>query len=313
MRARFFASSFVCILLLAGVITFFIELPGKLSAKADSTAQTSRPAQSESGTSGSSEAQTGQDTSTPVTPPQVSGSIGPSIQTEMVYHKPTPVSLALPENGRVDMDYFTDALFIGDSLTQGFQIYSSAISNAHYAAYVGAGPQHFISGTVTNVNGEVVTAMDEILAASPKKVYILLGTNALPLLTDEAFVKYYNDFLDLLTAKLPEDTLYYLQGIPPVTAAKAESDPEKYKNERIVGLNEQIAAMAYTRGWKYLALPTAFADEAGVLRSDYVSGSDGIHLNAAGYEAWKEYLITHTAYDKNSPYIAGSPYITATS
>lgn len=31
--------------------------------------------------------------------------------------------LAVPENGRVSDDYFRDALFIGDSVTQGFAWY----------------------------------------------------------------------------------------------------------------------------------------------------------------------------------------------
>ena len=93
------------------------------------------------------------------------------------------------------MSYFDDALFIGDSLTQGFQVYTSGISNASYAAYIGAGPRTFIEGTVTNIDGETVKPIDEILAASPKKVYILLGTNAMETLTDEAFLEYYGRFL----------------------------------------------------------------------------------------------------------------------
>lgn len=47
-----------------------------------------------------------------------------------------------------------------------------------------------------NISGQQVAAIDEILAAAPKKVYILLGTNSMATLTDEAFLKYYNDFLD---------------------------------------------------------------------------------------------------------------------
>ena len=303
MQLRFFAMSFVVILLLAGVITAIIELPGKLSAQnPQSTSQPTSTAQD--GT-----VSDGQDTPDALPPAgSVQGSLGPQMQTEISYTQPSAALSTLPANGRVDMEYFSDALFIGDSITQGFQVYGSGLSNAHFAAYLGAGPKQMISGTVTNISGQVVTAMDEIVAAAPKKVYILLGTNSLPALKDEAFLKYYKDFLDALEPKLPADTVYYLQGIPPVTAEKSESN-EDYDNTRIKALNESIAALAYARGWHYLDLNSALADETGALRTDLLAGSDGIHLNGAGYETWKEYLVTHTAYSKTSPYIAGSPYV----
>lgn len=90
-----------------------------------------------------------------------------------------------------------------------------------------------------------------ILAAAPKKVYILLGTNSMATLTDEAFLKYYNDFLDFLLPQLPQDTVYYIQGIPPVSAEKMAGD-ENFSVERIRGLNENLAKIAYDRDLHYL-------------------------------------------------------------
>lgn len=208
----------------------------------------------------------------------------------------------------VDASYFDDALFIGDSLTRGFQEYSSGIPNAKYAAYLGAGPKQFMEGLVENISGQQVAAIDEILAAAPKKVYILLGTNSMATLTDEAFLKYYNDFLDFLLPQLPQDTVYYIQGIPPVSAEKMAGD-ENFSVERIRGLNESLAKIAYDRDLHYLDLFSALADENGALRADIASGS--IHLNNEGYNVWREFLVTHTAYSKENPYLPGSPYYTA--
>ena len=206
------------------------------------------------------------------------------------------------------MSYFDDALFIGDSLTRGFQEYSSGIPNAKYAAYLGAGPKQFMEGLVENISGQQVAAIDEILAAAPKKVYILLGTNSMATLTDEAFLKYYNDFLDFLLPQLPQDTVYYIQGIPPVSVEKMAGD-ENFSVERIRGLNESLAKIAYDRDLHYLDLFSALADENGALRADIASGS--IHLNNEGYNVWREFLVTHTAYSKENPYLPGSPYYTA--
>ena len=305
-RVQFFALSFVCILLLAGVITAVIELPKKKIATSDAASQSASTGEATSAPVSDSGATS---ESTPQTPaePAPSGAIGPVVQTNWEYTVPSAALLTLPENGRVDMAYFDDALFIGDSITQGFQVYASGIKNAKYAAYIGIGPKQLMSGTVTNINGEVVTAIDEIRAAQAKKVYLLLGTNALSNLEDEALLQYYSDFLDFLAPQLPQDTVYYVQAMPPVTKEKNEADA-KYSNERIRKLNESLASLCFARGWHFLDLYSALADDEKNLRGELMAG-DGVHLNGQGYEVWKEYLVTHTAYSKTSPYIAGSPYI----
>lgn len=217
--------------------------------------------------------------------------------------------LTMPENGRVDMRYFSDALFIGDSITYGFSYFPSGIKEAKYAAYIGVGPRQLISGTVKKEDGTTVVAMDEIVAAGASKVYILLGTNSLNSAdTDEAIIKYYGDLLDTLAEKLPKTTVFYIQGMPPVSAKK--SADKGFSNERITNLNEQIAKLSYARGYHYLDLNALMRDDTGALREEY-NGGDGLHMNNAGYAAWKEYLITHTAYSKDSPYIVGSPFYLA--
>lgn len=290
----FFACVAAVILSLSWVITALIELPAKRAAAASlEAASASQAAASQAADSAA----------------QAGGTVlGPMQQTDASYTQPSASLVALPEAGRVDMRYFDDALFIGDSLTRGFQEYSSGIPNAKYAAYLGVGPKQFMEGLVENINGDQVAAIDEILAAAPKKVYILLGTNSMATLTDEAFLKYYSDFLDYLLGQLPQDTVYYIQGIPPVSAEKMAED-ESFSVERIRGLNESLAKLAYDKGLHYLDLFSVLADENGALRADIASGS--IHLNNAGYNAWREFLVTHTAYSKDNPYLPGSPYYTA--
>ena len=298
----FFLGAFVVILLLAIPITVLIEAPGKLSATDSSSASIaqSQPEGQDTASQSTASEQTGEQV------PVQSGIVGPQKQEDAGAVVPVTASLvSLWENGRVDMSYFDDALFIGDSLTQGFQIYSSSFENATYAAYVGVGPKELMQGTVSNINGEQVSAIDEILAANAGKVYILLGTNSLQNLTDEAFIKYYNDFLDYLLPQLPAETVYYIQAIPPVSAEKAAAD-ESYALSRIQSVNDQLAQMAYTRGLNFVNLYAGLEGEDGALRAEYASG-DGIHLNDAGYNAWREYLITHTAYRQGNPYLPGSP------
>ena len=205
----FFACVAVVILSLSWVITTLIELPAKRAAASSLAALSA--SQAASSQADGSVAQTGE------------AVLGPVQQTDASYTQPSASLVALPEAGRVDMSYFDDALFIGDSLTQGFQEYSSGIPNAKYAAYLGAGPKQFMEGLVENISGQQVAAIDESWPRR-QKVYILLGTNSMATLTDEAFLKYYNDFLDFLLPQLPQDTVYYIQGIPPVSAEKMAGD-----------------------------------------------------------------------------------------
>ena len=39
--------------------------------------------------------------------------------------------------------------------------------------------------------------------------------------------------------------------------------------------------------------------------------SDGLHMVAAGYKAWAEYLAGHVAYSADNPYVMGSEYYIA--
>ncbi len=308
MRNKFFLLSFVVILILAGIITAIIELPQMLASDeqalqnstANSGAQSEVTAQTQQG-------QTSEQQNTAGEQVPVSAVIGPQ-PGQISYAVPTAQMLALPENGRVDMAYFANAVFVGDSLTLGFQTYASGIVNTNYAAYTGAGPRNIVEGFVTNVSGELVLAIDEIKAAAPKKVYVQLGMNVLQSLDDEAFLVYYKNMMVFLQENLPKDTVFYLQAITPVTKEKSEEQSE-FSNERIRNLNESLAKLAYEFGWNYIDLYTALSDESQNLREDLTAGSDGVHLNDLGYNVWREYLITHAAYSADNPYIAGSPFM----
>ena len=109
----FFACVAVVILSLSWVITTLIELPAKHAAASSLAALSA--SQAASSQADGSVAQTGE------------AVLGPVQQTDASYTQPSASLVALPEAGRVDMSYFDDALFIGDSLTRGFQEYSSGI------------------------------------------------------------------------------------------------------------------------------------------------------------------------------------------
>ena len=210
---------------------------------------------------------------------------------------------ALPENGRVSLDYFSGALFIGDSLTQGFGIYEPLKSIATVCAYIGVTPSQILdnaAGYRQDMRRGVdtpVPMLDDILShTAPTSIYIGMGTNALnSAQDDDAIIYYYGQLLDVLRTAYPNIPIY-VQGITPVTAEKAASDA-RFSNDRIRSLNDSLARMAVEKGMYYINTHEVLADDYGNLRED-LAGSDGYHLRSAvEYQVWVDYLCTHTVYN----------------
>ena len=55
---------------------------------------------------------------------------------------------ALPKSSTaVGKEWFNDVSFVGDSLTQGMQLYEEGMQNAMFCAYKGVGPNVIVNGT----------------------------------------------------------------------------------------------------------------------------------------------------------------------
>lgn len=231
--------------------------------------------------------------------------IGPLLQTNnTTLTAPDYRMIALPENGRVDISYFNDTTFIGDSITQGFSLYTKSLP-AKYCAYKNISPKGIYDGSAwENQNKETEVPLDAIVASNPQKVYILIGANALGGTTDEAFIQYYTEMLNQIKNRLGPNVQYYIQSITPVRP------DSKFDQNRINQINDLLAQLAYQQDMHFVNLVEVLAGDDGYLREEY-AGYDGIHMLEPGYTAWIDYLVTHTAYNPQNPYLEGSPAYTA--
>ena len=238
-------------------------------------------------------------------------SFGPARQTDGAYTiKAYDASvIRQPACGQVDLSYFSDAAFLGDSLTVGFSDYQINLSGALICGYTGVGPDAIVNRAAVKspTRGQEV-ALDVLAAAQPKKLYILLGTNTLTTLgASDRFLAYYGQMLDELRQTLGEDCIIYVQSIPPVRPAAAEKKPG-LASDVLRGVNEQLAQLAASKGCVYLDLWEALADGEGNLK-EMIAAPDGVHLSAGnGYGAWVTYLRNHAKYSANNPWIMGSAY-----
>ena len=237
------------------------------------------------------------------------------VQTEKTINTFNPIAtdrrmLSLPENGRVELSYFDDVTFVGDSITTGWSVYSAStgLPNARVVAEISTSPPVGGVQWVHNRDAsQIYDPMQAIADTVPKKVYVMFGTNMLvnqSEATEDKLVNDYAAFIDDLGARIPGCEIYIQSILIPTekgTAAKPGLNAE-----RINRVNNRLAALAFEKGCHYLNVQEYLCRD-GVLNWD-IAASDGIHLNPEGYRAWLEYLATHTAYNPAAAYIGGSPY-----
>ena len=284
------------ILVVTSIITAIIEIPAKIKTDKQEAAAASQL-----------EAQQQEQSQTDSTTQAALGEFGPVKLTDWTYQQPTAAIMSQPENGRVDTSYFDDALFIGDSLTQGFGIYPPLNEIATVAGFKGIGPKEIVANYEAKLQtGETVATWDYISAQTPHSIYIAVGTNSLVSMPDDAaFMKYYGDMLDALKAQFPGVDIY-VQSITPVRAPETR---ESMSNDRINGLNNQIAQIATAKGMYYLDLHEVLADANGELREDIASSKDGFHMrDAEGYRIWTDYLARHVISSEYNAQFLAEPF-----
>lgn len=232
------------------------------------------------------------------------GPVQQTINFEIIV--PDTRMIAVQSNGRVELSYFDTAVLVGDSLTDGWRVYkeSSNPFNSPVVAYIGISPQGF-TGMQKRSDGTMSVPLDEISDNHPLRIYLMLGTNSLVSMSDEAFLTYYADLIDEIQTRMPWVEIY-IQSILPVRPEVTAKKPG-LENNRIRAINDQLAKIAYTKGVYFLNVQEVFTDGEGNLREDVAAG-DGIHLKPAGYQVWAEYMITHVAHKPGNPYLEGSPY-----
>ena len=217
--------------------------------------------------------------------------------------QPPRIAYALPENGYIDTPYFDNVTFVGDSITQGLEIYATGIPNAHYCAYKSIGPRGIYDGSEwARPNGTREVPLQAIAATQPDNVYVLMGVNAIVAMEDEPFLAYYGEMVDAIREAIHPEVSIYIQSITPVL----QGVDERFDMERINRLNDALALLAQEKGFHFLNLNEVLAGEDGWLKPEY-GAPDGYHLTPIGYGAWVDYVRRHTASHRrhNHLYIDG--------
>ena len=184
-----------------------------------------------------------------------------------------------------DEDLFSSAAFVGDSRTEGFQLYSGLEVGAYFCA-VGATVQSVTEKPTQDAPGGKEPILDALARGSYDRIYIMLGVNELGWYRTEDFTQQYERVIDRVRADHPEARIA-IESLLPVSAAQ-DKKRSYVNNERIRLFNGLLEELAEETGCVFLDPASAVADESGTLPAEWTT--DGVHLNSAGCRKWLEYL-----------------------
>ncbi len=294
-----------CILAIALliIIPIYIHWDNQISTKADSLTLTDSSAGEHSGTQDTSatdspEPASSEDDSTTsdtsITETEGSASADPSIPSETVDTESDPYDFSqpVPENTPVDIDFFDDAVIIGNSRAEGLILFNE-LSNTTAFTHNGLTVSTAFTTPLADTDGdeERISAVDALRQTEFTKVYLMFGINEVGWASDNIFIQRYQKLIDEIKSINPEADIY-VHSIFPVSA-KVNSDSKYLRNEKIRRYNKRLQTMAEENELYYLnAGEQMFSQKNGCLPDN--ASTDGIHLKVEYYKQWMDYLLSHT-------------------
>lgn len=188
----------------------------------------------------------------------------------------------------VTEDYFSDALFIGDSRTVGL-LQSHLLPESAYYAKTGIGIGDILSERIVNEGGTMISVAEALHRHSFGKVYIMIGINDISRGDVDWFTEQYQNILDTIRQTQPEAIIYIQANIP---MSYGTQDLNGALNNKNLSLrNEASRALADSKTVFYLDIADVYADGNGCLASNYTR--DGLHVLTEDYPLWVDYLLHH--------------------
>ena len=170
-----------------------------------------------------------------------------------------------------------EIVFLGNSITEGGK-WQELIPNKHVV-------NRGISGDVTY---GVLARMDEVLAAKPARIFILIGINDMKRGTpQEVILNNYRKIIRMVKTQSPA-TKIYVESILPVNKVMLPATYAKLSNPAILEMNNQLKGICEVEKLNYVNLHEVFAGPDGELKKEL--SLDGLHLRSAAYILWADYL-----------------------
>ncbi len=187
-------------------------------------------------------------------------------------------------------EYFGDALFLGDSIMENIEMLD-LFPTANFVTLIGMSPISMDKKLfVRKQDDRWVTAYDMINQYPHRKIFILLGSNALDHKSYKDTLKDYRVMMDRMIQEYP-DTVFYV--LCPTSPNRARVRKDRLDIQRYWKFREGLLELAEEKQLYFLDAFTLLADKDGYLRED-LAAPDGFHLKLEGSKLIEEMVRTHT-------------------
>ena len=132
-------------------------------------------------------------------------------------------------------------------------------------------------GVIGDGTSDILERLDPIIAAKPRKIFLLIGVNDLLFTPLSKIEENYEKIVSRIILETPKTQLY-LESVLPIHNDLRRNG---MKNEDIDTLNLAISRLAKKYGLTYIDLNSKLKNTEGSLQTEL--SLDGIHLNGEGY------------------------------
>jgi lysophospholipase L1-like esterase len=199
-------------------------------------------------------------------------------------HRPGNFKLKV-EQFRAYPNSSKDIIFLGNSITAGVD-WTELLAR-------GDVKNRGISGDITF---GVLERLDEVTEGKPAKVFILIGINDISRnIPDSVILRNYRLMIQRIKSGSPKTKIYF-HTLMPVNNEFTQFKNHYNKDEHILYVNDELRKLAASEKITIVDLYPHFLNADKKLEKRYTV--DGLHLNAAGYEVWKDVLLKGKYLDK---------------
>ena len=221
----------------------------------------------------------------------------PDGRSEETQYGAVPLSETIPE----PFEYFKSSVFLGDSVTSGFDLYKTKIkfndetvldevnvvAAKKYGVYY-ALQEISEESSHPLMNGKQTLPEDIIAEKDVKNIFICLGLNDLTFEKISDFIKYYSRLIDRIKTKSPDKNIV-IMSVTPLVSGQHQYDLD---NSVIIEANNALLEFAKENNIYFIDYAAAIRDSRNCLPDDL--SSDGYcHLTVPAYDMLVEYLLYH--------------------
>lgn len=198
-------------------------------------------------------------------------------------------------------NFFTGAVFLGDSITVGLSSYASKIrktksgflSNAQFLAKTSYAVSHTLQSDSYSMhptyNGTRQQPQKNLDLMKAKKVFIALGVNDAGG-NETTLIANYKSLLKAIKTALPDVPIY----IMPVFPMTKKKESATRSNAKIDSINVKLLNLATAEGVSYIDVNPKLKLDGALGKAN--SSDDYVHFNDNGYKIWTDVLYAFATF-----------------